>query len=296
MDVPAKITAVIPTYRRPQLLGRAIRSVLKQTYPYLRVCVYDNSSNDETPNIVVNIAKSDSRVSYFCHPENIGAANNFNFGFNDVTTEYFTFLSDDDELIPSFYKTAMDHLSLYPKAAFCALRTIIRTDKRIVCRKLTPGYYEPPFGIKLLAKKFPPPTWTSIVYNTSIMRNVGGLDLSLGYTMDHEFTLRAAIEYPFILIDERGSVFNYNAGSASSKVSIESITSDRARLISKLRVLETQNKIGCLLSLLTIFFYTKNMIFQSIRCFFKFDMNMGINTLKALMSIYTKTASHKGLH
>lgn len=42
------ITAVIPTYRRPRLLRRAIKSVLAQTYPHFQVCVYDNASGDET--------------------------------------------------------------------------------------------------------------------------------------------------------------------------------------------------------------------------------------------------------
>lgn len=59
--------AIIPTYRRPQLLRRAIKSVLNQTYLYIRVCVYDNASNDETADIVANLEKEDPRVSYYCH-------------------------------------------------------------------------------------------------------------------------------------------------------------------------------------------------------------------------------------
>ena len=38
------ITTVIPTYRRPHMLQRAIRSVLDQTYPHFKICVYDNAS------------------------------------------------------------------------------------------------------------------------------------------------------------------------------------------------------------------------------------------------------------
>ena len=37
------ITTVIPTYRRPQLLRRAVASALTQTYPQVRVSIHDNA-------------------------------------------------------------------------------------------------------------------------------------------------------------------------------------------------------------------------------------------------------------
>ena len=76
------ITTIIPTYRRPNLLRRAIKSVLNQTYPHCQVCVCDNTSGDETANVVAKIAKKDPhpRVKYHCHPENIGAIKNFKYG------------------------------------------------------------------------------------------------------------------------------------------------------------------------------------------------------------------------
>src|SRR5690242_8086487 len=42
-DPEILITAVIPTYRRPHLLRRAITSVLTQESAPLQVCVYDNA-------------------------------------------------------------------------------------------------------------------------------------------------------------------------------------------------------------------------------------------------------------
>ncbi|RKX41747.1 MAG: glycosyltransferase family 2 protein, partial [Thermotogae bacterium] len=63
------ITTIIPTYRRPKLLQRAIKSVLNQTYPHFQVCVYDNASGDETAEVVAEFAKKDPRVKYYCHPK-----------------------------------------------------------------------------------------------------------------------------------------------------------------------------------------------------------------------------------
>src|SRR5260370_6369564 len=79
-------TDVIPTFRVPQMLARALRSVLNQTYPHVRAAVFDNASGDETAAVVSEISRKDPRVSYHAHPENIGAAANFNFGVSRVET------------------------------------------------------------------------------------------------------------------------------------------------------------------------------------------------------------------
>ena len=70
------ITTIIPTYQRPKLLRRAIKSVLNQTYPHFQVCVYDNASGDETEAIVQEFIAKDSRIQYFRQEKNWGGAFN----------------------------------------------------------------------------------------------------------------------------------------------------------------------------------------------------------------------------
>ena len=118
------MTAVIPTYRRPQLLKRAIQSVLAQTHRDLRVRVYDNASGDETPDIVRRFADADARVSYFAHSANIGATQNFQFGMNEVETPFFSCLSDDDVLFPDFYATALAAFAREPAALMSICSTL----------------------------------------------------------------------------------------------------------------------------------------------------------------------------
>ena len=114
------ITTVIPTYQRPRLLERAIRSVLNQTYPRFQVCVYDNASEDETKEVVAKLMKEDPRVKYFCHSSNIGVGPNFNYGLSRIETQYFSILSDDDVLIPNFFESALEKLAHYPNAMLVA--------------------------------------------------------------------------------------------------------------------------------------------------------------------------------
>jgi glycosyltransferase involved in cell wall biosynthesis len=116
-DDSALITTIMPTYRRPERLKKAIQSVLKQTYPHFQLCIYDNASGDATAEVVAEFAK-DARVKYHCHPENIGSAENFQYGLSHVETPFFSFLSDDDFLLPEFYEETLRGFKKFPEAAF----------------------------------------------------------------------------------------------------------------------------------------------------------------------------------
>ena len=73
----AQITTTIPTFRRPKLLQRAVRSVLNQTYGDFQVCIYDHASNDSTAAAVRELAQNDPRINYHRHSQNIGLIRNF---------------------------------------------------------------------------------------------------------------------------------------------------------------------------------------------------------------------------
>src|SRR4030042_3564260 len=107
-EIKPLITTIIPTYRRPKFLQRAIKSILNQTYPYFQVCFSDNASGDETAEVVAKLSQREPRLKYYCHSENIGAIANANYGFERVNTPFFSFLSDDDILLPEFYEIALE--------------------------------------------------------------------------------------------------------------------------------------------------------------------------------------------
>jgi len=197
------ITTIIPTYRRPKMLGRAIRSVLSQTYPHFQVCVYDNASGDETASVVTEIAKTDARVKYHCHTENIGALKNFIYGMEHVETPFFSFLSDDDIILPEFYETAMEGFNKFPDAIFSAGATIHMTNKgRIAGVPLLDwqrdGYYIPPDGLlEMLEKEHP--VWTAILFRKKVIEKIGPFDQELSVALDLDFELRIAARFPFVV-------------------------------------------------------------------------------------------------
>jgi len=93
-----EISVVIPTYNRAYLIGRAIQSVLQQTFQDIEVLLVDDCSNDNTKEIVAGIG--DNRIKYIRHEKNRGVAAARNTGIASATGKYVAFLDSDDEWLP----------------------------------------------------------------------------------------------------------------------------------------------------------------------------------------------------
>lgn len=199
----AAITTIIATYRRPGMLRRALRSVLSQTVRDFFVCVYDNASGDETGAVVREAAATDPRVVYFRHPSNIGGVANFLFGMRRVDTPYFSFLSDDDVLLPDFYETAMAGFARSPNALMSACSTI-EVDERgtplyePLALWKRDGSFEPPAGaFAMLDNRHP--TWTTVLFKREAIERAGLLDPDVGGPSDLDFELRLAACAPIVV-------------------------------------------------------------------------------------------------
>ncbi len=217
-DAEPLITVIIPTFRRPKLLRRAILSVLSQTFSAFQVCVYDNASNDDTQKVVTELAKTDSRIKYHCHKENIGAAVNFDFGLKKVSTPFFSFLSDDDLLLPSFLEAAMRSFSANHDAMFFAGLTIMVEDSKVV--NVTKenglyGYFSPPDGLMEILNTGGL-IWTSIVFRSGVIDCVGRLDHETGIWFDNDFVLRIAARFPITISNEPSAIFALHEQSLST--------------------------------------------------------------------------------
>ena len=91
---------VMPTYNRPELLKRAMRSVLNQTFQNFELVVVDDASERRTADLARSFR--DDRIVYVCHESNLGASAAYNSGIARSTGLFIAFLDDDDEYFPDF--------------------------------------------------------------------------------------------------------------------------------------------------------------------------------------------------
>ncbi|MCP3919680.1 MAG: glycosyltransferase family 2 protein [bacterium] len=109
-----RVSIGLPVYNYAQFVGNAIEGVLAQTFEDFELIICDNASTDRTGEICQRYAERDARIQYHRHPENIGAAANFNSTFEKSSGEYFKWLAADDGIEPGFLEKAVAVLDADP--------------------------------------------------------------------------------------------------------------------------------------------------------------------------------------
>lgn len=96
------VTAVIPTYKRPNQLKRAIDSCLSQTYSNIEIIVVDDNSPEteyrETTEKVRHLYNNNKKVKYIQHDKNRNGSAARNTGLANAIGKHITFVDDDDIL------------------------------------------------------------------------------------------------------------------------------------------------------------------------------------------------------
>ena len=90
------VSVIIPTFNRAHLIGRAIKSVLNQTYQDFEIIVIDDGSTDNTGEIIRSF--TDKRIKYIKkYKKNKGISVARNIGIKVARGKYIALLDSDDE-------------------------------------------------------------------------------------------------------------------------------------------------------------------------------------------------------
>lgn len=90
------VTVVIATHNRASLLIRAINSILTQTFQDFEIIIVNDSSIDNTYEVIERLRESDPRINAFHSGHNIGPGAARNLGIKQANGEYIAILDDDD--------------------------------------------------------------------------------------------------------------------------------------------------------------------------------------------------------
>jgi glycosyltransferase involved in cell wall biosynthesis len=90
-------SVVIPVYNRADVLGRALQSVLAQSFQDFEIVVVDDGSSDDPRAVIDTIG--DARIRYV-RQENSGGAAARNRGFDEARGLFVALLDSDDRFLP----------------------------------------------------------------------------------------------------------------------------------------------------------------------------------------------------
>ena len=103
-----KVDILVATCNGEKYVKEQIDSILNQTYENIRVIVSDDRSDDSTPKILKEIAKSDKRVILNLQKERLGVINNFEFLLKQVKSNFYMFSDQDDFWLPNKVEKMME--------------------------------------------------------------------------------------------------------------------------------------------------------------------------------------------
>lgn len=110
------ITFIIPTYKRPEKVRRAIYSILRQqTKVKYDIVVVDNEAelNTDTQKVLAKICEDNKNVFYYKNEENIGMFPNWNRCYELAKGEWCCILMSDDELKPDYLDRVVETQQKY---------------------------------------------------------------------------------------------------------------------------------------------------------------------------------------
>ena len=194
-----KVSVVIPTYNRANVLPRAIDSVLQQTHENIELIVVDDSSTDNTREVVESY--NDNRIRYTRLDSNSGANTARNTGINISSGDYIAFLDSDDEWLPSKISKQLNTFKYANNSTGLVYtgRKYIGQDDELNA-VVTPKLQGDVSG-NMLADNFVG-TFSTALIKKSILEVVEPPDESFDSGQDWEFFTRISFLYEFGVVDE----------------------------------------------------------------------------------------------
>ena len=132
-----KVSIVIPAYNASNYLSEAIDSALAQTYPNVEVVVVNDGSPDDGATRAVALSYGD-RIRYV-EKENGGSSSALNVGIQNMSGEWFSWLSHDDLYAPDKLLVQMQYLESLALSAdeiqnhvFFAGSNLIDADGKVI--------------------------------------------------------------------------------------------------------------------------------------------------------------------
>lgn len=185
MEENKLVSIIIPTYKRADMLSRAINSVLNQTYANIEVIVVDDNNPDteyrkSTENVMQQY-RDDHRVVYIQHEKNKNGAAARNTGLSISKGEFISFLDDDDSYLPQKIEKQVKYLNEHKhNAVYCGR---IQKGKEVL------GKYSGDLSQQILSLSFSPTT-PALMFRSFAIKLIGGFDESFKRHQDFELLLR----------------------------------------------------------------------------------------------------------
>lgn len=125
------ISIIIPAYNASKTIEKCVDSILGQTFSKFKIYIVDDSSTDNTWDILERLTKIDDRIVIFRNDNNLGPSCSRNYAIEKCQGEWICFI-DSDDYIDADYLNKM--YSAHDEADII-ISSFIQVDEKANCLK-----------------------------------------------------------------------------------------------------------------------------------------------------------------
>jgi glycosyltransferase involved in cell wall biosynthesis len=227
-----RVSVIIPTYNRADMLTRAVESVLTQTYTDFELIVVDDGSTDDT---VGRLDGFKDRISII-RQKRKGVSAARNAGIAASKGDLLAFLDSDDQWLPDKLAVQVDFFDQSPNALICQTEeTWIRNGRRVNPKtrhqKPSGDVFEPSLHLCLVSP-------SAVMMRRTLFDLVGQFDENLPACEDYDLWLRVSARFPVYLIDDP-QIIKYGGHDDQLSRTVSGLDQYRVRALEK--ILNTGN-------------------------------------------------------
>lgn len=213
-----KVSIVVTTFNRKDLLPAALDSIQAQTYKNLEVIVINDGSTDGTEEVLKNYAG----IGHIISQNNLGQVQSLNKGWRLSSGKYLSYLSDDDILAPKAIESLVQVLEENPDcAAVYPQNHLISGDGKIirnnVCGPMTQENILTDIHLKI---------GVGAVFRRDVYEKLNGWNSRYRVAPDREFWMRLVLSGEIRFLPEVLGYYRYHADSGVVKNHRHSVVSE----------------------------------------------------------------------
>ncbi len=204
------VSIVMPLYNKEREVGRAVRSVLDQTFADYELVVVDDGSTDNGPQVVAGC--DDPRVRMI-RQENAGVSAARNRGIDLARADLVAFLDADDEWLPEFLETIARLRAKFLTCRVFATSYFMRENNSRPLPAMVKGLTAVPWeGVledyfTLASHSDPPLCSSAVAVDKSALSAIGGFPAGIRSGEDLLTWARLAVKFPIAYSRYQGAVF-----------------------------------------------------------------------------------------
>ena len=228
------ISVVIPTYNRAELIGKAIQSILDQSYKDWELIIVDNYSDDNTKEIIR--AFNDDRIILLSTPRTGSVAVSRNLGVSHSSGEWIAFLDSDDWWFPRKLEFVSEIIQQGPDLIYHDLQIVSLDGLPIKRRRTKSRRLKSPIYFDLLLEGNDIPL-SSVVLRKSVFTFVNGMNESPNFLAieDYDAWLRIAqVTEKFIHVPKILGAYRLHEGNIGHLNNFQYLSSALSAHLNKL--------------------------------------------------------------